>query len=599
MWKKGFIWFLFLGSFGFAGGGSFLLFAVVPLEQWLVDQGLSQAAIDNVLKYFVYGWIAFGFIVSFIFYAFLLRKAERHRWAYSLTGITLVAATAVLYLFLNTETLAAAGMRGQVEDLGERFTFGPYPELEQMEQLKAEGYDGIITLVHPTVPFERVLLQKELENGEKVGIPVYSFPMLPWVSDNQDSIQSIQELASANDGKRYYVHCYLGKHRVDLIRQVVQEALGQEVAVELMPDQLERGELWSFPSEKVTLGPYPTDEEWFHTIQRRQVKEIISTLDPNNAEDRPWIEKEKAFAKDYGLIFTLMPLNAEAPDPMQVQKIVDYIENLDHKVYVHDFLFGKRLYSIDAGLRGKNRFSYQPTLPETFERGALFKVGNWAILGPYPTPNEAELLDQIGVKKVISLLDPQKIEEQPTIEEEKAWTQAKGFQLEQAGVQEQNLDMKKLRKLARSLQDGSGPYYIHGFTTDARVEALHQLLSGLTYGVGREIDGTALAKGQMKYIHKHLVVGPEPSHEEWRMKWVHHGFESILYLQTASSSESDVQRIEALAQAYEIDFDSIPWEDYEDRIRDRMIEHRTTYLMVPPDLIQSMSQEMREKIFKE
>lgn len=95
--------------------------------------------------------------------------------------------------------------RGEHDDrevTGERLAFGGYPDAEKLQELKSQGYDGVITLLNPSIPFEKVLLEREMENGKQVGIPIHSFPMLPWISENGDSLQGIERLVNNNPNTR-------------------------------------------------------------------------------------------------------------------------------------------------------------------------------------------------------------------------------------------------------------------------------------------------------------------------------------------------------------------------------------------------------------
>ena len=152
--------------------------------------------------------------------------------------------------------------------------------------------------------------------------------------------------------KRYYIHCYLGKHRVDLVRETAAPGEATEED-EPLPDSFERGRLTTFGDEEVILGPYPTDEEWFEFVLRRDVDEIISTLNPKNPADVPWIEKEREIARENSLTFTLMPLNPNAPKPSAVKEIASYAQSRDHKVYVHSFNVDRRYESLESALRRK------------------------------------------------------------------------------------------------------------------------------------------------------------------------------------------------------------------------------------------------------
>ncbi|MCI0356068.1 MAG: hypothetical protein L0099_13680 [Acidobacteria bacterium] len=228
-WKKWLLSLVFLGGFGFAGGGSFLLFALVPFGQKLVLRGWTQTEIDRALSFLVYGWFVFAFLVTAL-YARLTLSKGRLRAAWSIALVMLLAAGWAFYEFMHSESSAyVARAQGRIEEVSEKLSFGPYPDTELLIELKQQHYDGVITLLHPAVPFEKLLLDEELKNAPKVGIAVLSFPMLPWISDNKNALTSIGNLLQ-QPGKRYYVHCYLGQHRTNLVRQAAGFDIRRDVA---------------------------------------------------------------------------------------------------------------------------------------------------------------------------------------------------------------------------------------------------------------------------------------------------------------------------------------------------------------------------------
>ena len=341
----------FLAAVGFAGGVLYLLFFLVPFEQRLVDAGVSQGTIDVVLDVMIIGWVLLGFLLTGLYARLFLRRGGGLVGAVGVALVSVAAAGVVFYLMLNNDFLAAAGQLGQQsaqED--QRIVFGPYPDAERLEELQAEGYDGVIALLSPKVPFERVLLQQEEDNGESAGIRVYSRPMLPWITGNEASLEAIKALAAQKD-KQFYIHCYLGKHRVDIVRQELQAEAPDPTEREVdLPYRFERGRVKTYEGERIILGPYPTEEEWFEYVLRRDVDEIVSTLDPDNPDDAPWIEEERKIAEQNGLEFTLMPLDPLSPDPAATQKVVRHVRDADGKVYVHDFLDAKRFEALKRGL---------------------------------------------------------------------------------------------------------------------------------------------------------------------------------------------------------------------------------------------------------
>ena len=120
-----------------------------------------------------------------------------------------------------------------------------------------------------------------------------------------------------------------------------------------LPDAFERGRLAVFGEEEVILGPYPTDEEWFDFVLRRDVEEVVSTLNPNNPAVVPWIEKEREIARENDLAFTLRPLDPNSPKPSAVRELAAYALSRDHKVYVHSFNDDRRFESLESALRRK------------------------------------------------------------------------------------------------------------------------------------------------------------------------------------------------------------------------------------------------------
>jgi hypothetical protein len=349
---------LFLGSFGFTCGVLFLLFFLVPFEQWLQDRGSSQGMVNVLLTVLTVGWVLIGILATALYSFLFLQRRKDLPAGVGVLAFILLTSFGTFYFLLDTDMMAAVGQLGEGSVENEQLTFGPYPDARRLKELEDEGYDGIITLLNPSIPFESVLLNQELQQGEEAGIEIYSYPMLPWVSENEESLAAINELVAGNED-RYYVHCYLGKHRVELVRRELTRADEDAVTIEEEPmkSSLERGRLSAFDQERIVLGPYPTDEEWIEAVLRRNVREVVSTLDPTNPEDASWIEKERQIAEDNDLIITQRPLAPESPDPTRIQEIADYVRSLDHKVYVHDFNVTERFQALENALKEEDEGS--------------------------------------------------------------------------------------------------------------------------------------------------------------------------------------------------------------------------------------------------
>jgi hypothetical protein len=99
----------------------------VPVEQWLVDSGVSQGTIGVALDVLVVGWILFGSLLTLIYARlFLRRRRSLFVGAAAAAASVAAAAVGVFFLMLDNDLLAAAGQLGQQSaDKGRRLVFGP------------------------------------------------------------------------------------------------------------------------------------------------------------------------------------------------------------------------------------------------------------------------------------------------------------------------------------------------------------------------------------------------------------------------------------------------------------------------------------------
>jgi len=479
-WQKWLLGFVFYGSFGFAGGGSFLMFLMLPLERWLNTRGWSQAGIDRTLGPMVYGWFVIALAATLLYYRKVVNaKVPRPRLAYGIAGASVLAAGLVFFAFLDTGLAVITSRQGSVREVTRRFTFGPYPELEQLQQLKSQGYDGVVSLLHPTIPFEAVLIEREEGNARQAGLKLYHFPMLPWISDNREARDGMQKLVQGS-GKRYYVHCYLGTHRTNLVRAIVLE--GQRDAMQtanaLLPAALDRGMLLTYDNKRIVVGPFPSDDEWYLSILSTGVREVVSILDPSKPDYQPFQEKAKKVCKDSGLRFTSMPLNTQTPSARDVQNLADYVRQADHKVFVVGVRNGNWTWALDAALGGGGAPFQTSVTQDKFERGELLRVNQWLILGPYPTDEEVGLLRAAGVKDMVSLLDERTRGDSQWILKEAQWSQVYGFRVMRFPVHGETISPAQVQQVLDYLRKLPGPVYVHGFLTDKRVHAVYDAARG-------------------------------------------------------------------------------------------------------------------------
>lgn len=73
-WKKWLLRLVFLPCFGFTGGVLYLLFFMVPFEQWFAERGTSRSTVDLVPGALVFGWGLISVCATVFFGWFFLSR---------------------------------------------------------------------------------------------------------------------------------------------------------------------------------------------------------------------------------------------------------------------------------------------------------------------------------------------------------------------------------------------------------------------------------------------------------------------------------------------------------------------------------------------
>lgn len=175
-------------------------------------------------------------VVYVLFSAWLAFRTSRAAWIstnpmtrFGLPVIATLLAGSAAFAWSNPgRMLSAVAGGGGIENVnmatGAVFEFGPYPDEKLLRELKGRGVTTVISLQHPDVPVERPGIAEEERNVKDLGITLVHAPMLPWFSDNKAALDTIRALVARGKG-RYYVHCGLGRDRVNTVRKLI-EGLG-------------------------------------------------------------------------------------------------------------------------------------------------------------------------------------------------------------------------------------------------------------------------------------------------------------------------------------------------------------------------------------
>ncbi|MFQ5736578.1 MAG: hypothetical protein ACE5GY_06905 [Thermodesulfobacteriota bacterium] len=113
-------------------------------------------------------------------------------------------------------------VRGTVREIAPGVLVGPYPSENEMYRLKAMGVRTVISLMDPDSRVESMIVAKGRARAEGYGMEYYAFPMTVMDMEGEGNIRMVKEAvrqALSSSGKKVYVHCYLGRHRVGIFER--------------------------------------------------------------------------------------------------------------------------------------------------------------------------------------------------------------------------------------------------------------------------------------------------------------------------------------------------------------------------------------------
>lgn len=308
---------------GFASGTALLVGPVRWITSYLRDGDFTQATEDLVMIGVIVLFVLLSALAAWLLVAWMRRRTSRPARLAVPVMLTIAAAVA-LYGWTNPAVMASAagGVGGRVTVGGDaEFVFGPYPDRNRLEELKREGFTAVVSLQHPAVlPFEPPGIAEELRATKEIGLTFIHAPMLPWISDNDESLEKIRRLSREGEG-RYYVHCGLGRDRANVVKRMLERegaavAAGEgyksagtfESRMAEGNPPMERGLLQKL-DEDVWLIPYPNKHEMFGNMLSGQVAHVLVLLDETREPERGWVAEARARFTEFGVphTVTLLP----------------------------------------------------------------------------------------------------------------------------------------------------------------------------------------------------------------------------------------------------------------------------------------------------
>lgn len=319
----GYAWF----TIGLFTGTLVLVVAVRGILDVLQRLGWGQAAQNRTLIAVIALFVIASFWLARHVVRYLYRKSPQARRA----GLVALAIPAVLSGWAWTNpTRFLAGIAGTTASTvsmkgGPTFIFGSYPDYQRIEQLKQQGVTAIVSLQSPSVLVEIQGINEERKSAQRAGVQFIEAPMLPWVSDNTESLEKIRQLALHATGT-YYVHCGLGRDRVNIAKRVIESVapesrlhlaaardLKHAEGFETRTTSFERG----LPMKLATdawVVPYLNKAEFHGYVLQGVPGHVYLVLDPADSVQAGWIADASKLMTQYAVPFTVIPYPAPGGD---------------------------------------------------------------------------------------------------------------------------------------------------------------------------------------------------------------------------------------------------------------------------------------------
>lgn len=290
------------------------------------DQGAQNVVlIVVILAYVVLSWFITRALHRWIF------TTDNRAVRFGIPAVATVLAVTTFWLWSDPSGVFASLAGGSSSRLsmgsGAVWEFGKYPDTETLRRLKQENVTAVISLEHPGDLVERQAIEEERRITRQLGLRLVEAPMLPWVSKNEASLEKIRSIARKGTG-RYYVHCGLGRDRVNLVKHMLEGMGARTVATtgylegiffDTRIPNFERGQLGTFGDDK-WLVPYPDRHEMLANILQGKRAQMILALDTSDAQQRQWWQEARALFKDYAIPYEDM--STKAGDKARIKQIV-------------------------------------------------------------------------------------------------------------------------------------------------------------------------------------------------------------------------------------------------------------------------------------
>ncbi len=135
----------------------------------------------------------------------------------------LFSMASVYFSYIEPYLFPLRMIQGKARYVTENIIIGPYPHEKDLEKLvKVNDVRVIVSLLNPSLPFEKSLLEKEKKLVGEFKLAFYNVPLSFLNLDSPENyiqIEKIRKILEKHRGEKVYIHCYLGRHRVGFLAE--------------------------------------------------------------------------------------------------------------------------------------------------------------------------------------------------------------------------------------------------------------------------------------------------------------------------------------------------------------------------------------------
>ena len=185
----------------------------------------------------------------------------------------LILFSAAYAVLINPDNPVVRVFRGEISDVAADIIIGPYPVEQDMKQLSKNGIKTIVSLLDPALPYEKQLLEQETALAKQYQLQLLNFPMASILGQKMGSYydknaSAAADAIAATKGK-VYLHCYLGIHRVGVVRDLLEAK------------QIRTGRYTLHQGERTQLAlELDAAEKSYHEGNYQQAKQLLDAIKP-------------------------------------------------------------------------------------------------------------------------------------------------------------------------------------------------------------------------------------------------------------------------------------------------------------------------------